>query len=105
MRLLNTALRAHKIFRKSPRYVIGRVLQEAECELDRWLAPARARNLDRDRLLAMARASSVDELWRRLRERPFPAATVPMDAATLDRVEPGESARILDAAAGVRADG
>ena len=98
MRLLNTALRAHRILRKSPRYVIGRVLQEAECELDRWLAPVRARNLDRERLLAMARASSVGELWDRLRRRPFPAVTARVDAAALDRVEPGESVRILDAA-------
>ena len=98
MRLLKTALRAQKILRKSPRYVIGRVLQEAECELDRWLAPGRARNLDRARLLAMARASSVEELWDRLRRRPFPAATARMDSAALDRTEPGESARVLEAA-------
>ena len=98
MWLLKTALRAHKILRKSPSYVAQRVLQEAECELDRWLAPQRARNLGRDRLLTMARASSVDELWAGLRARPFPAVTARMDAAALDRLEPGESARILDAA-------
>lgn len=98
MRLLKTALRAHKILRKSPRYVARRVWQEADCELDRWFAPRRARNLGRDRLLAMARVSSVKELWIRLRDRPFPAVTASMDAAALDRVEPGESARILAAA-------
>lgn len=98
MRLLDKALRVHKIFGKPPGYVIRRVLQEADCELDRWRAPRRARSLGRDRLLAMARASSIDELWVRLRGRPFPAVTTPMDAAALDRVEPGESARILAAA-------
>jgi Heparinase II/III-like protein/Heparinase II/III N-terminus len=98
MRLLEKALLARKIFRKSPGYVIRRVLQEADCELDRWRAPKRARSLDRDRLLAMARVSSMDELWARLRGRPFPAVTAPIDVAALDRVEPGESARILAAA-------
>jgi uncharacterized heparinase superfamily protein len=98
MRLLDRALRAHRIFRKSPVYVIGRILQEANCELDRWLAPRRARRLDRDRLLALAGTSSVDELWDDLRSRPFPAITAPLDAAALDRVEAGESARVLAAA-------
>ena len=98
MWLLKPALRVHKILRKPPGYVARRVLQEAECELERWLAPQRARSLGRDRLLTMARASSVDELWTRLRARPFPAVTARIDAAVLDRLEPGESARILDAA-------
>src|SRR6202521_3852634 len=98
MRLLEKARRAHKIFGKSPSYVIRRVLQEADCEIDRWRAPRRARKLDRNRLLAMARTSSVDELWARRRGRPFPAVTTRMDAAALDRAEAGESARILDAA-------
>lgn len=98
MRLLEKALLARKIFSKSPGYVIRRVLQEVDCELDRWRAPKRARSLDRNRLLAMAQVSSVDELWSRLRGRPFPAVTTPIDAAALDRVTPGESARILAAA-------
>jgi hypothetical protein len=98
MWLLRTALRAQRILRKSPIYVAQRLLQEAERELDRWLAPRRARKLDRDRLLGIAKASSVEELWVRLRGRPFAAVTVRMDATTLDRLEAGESARILQAA-------
>src|SRR3954464_15630289 len=98
MRLLDRALRAHRILRKSPVYGIGRILQEVNCELDRWLAPRRARHLDRDRLLALAGTSSVDHLWDHLRGRPFPAVTAPLEAAALDRVEAGESARILAAA-------
>ena len=75
MWLLKPALHVHRILRKPPGYIARRVLQEAECELERWLAPQRARSLGRDRLLTMARASSVDELWTRLRARPFPAVT------------------------------
>jgi hypothetical protein len=98
MRLRNTALRVQRVLRKSPSYIVWRVWQEGERELDRWLAPMRVRRLDRRRLLALAKASSVDELWDRLRRRPFPAVTTRMDAAGLDRAEPGESARILEAA-------
>jgi len=98
MRLSKTALRVQRVLRKSPRYVIRRLWQEGERELDRWLAPMRVRRLGRRRLLAMARASSVGELWDRLRSRPFPAVTTRMDAVALDRIEPGESVRILDAA-------
>jgi len=98
MRLRNTALRVQRVLRKSPSYVVRRVWQEGERELDRWLAPMRVRRLGRRRLLAMARVSSVGELWDRLRSRPFPAVTSRMDAVALDRIEPGESVRILDAA-------
>lgn len=98
MRLLETARRATRILKKPPGYIVQRVRQEGERELDRWMAPMRERSLDRRRLLALAQASSVDELWMRLRGRPFPAWTKPLDAATLDRVEPGERTRILKAA-------
>ncbi|MET4485831.1 alginate lyase family protein [Bradyrhizobium sp. LA7.1] len=98
MRLLDAARRARRILGKSPTYVASRAWQEGERELDRWLAPMRERSLSRGRLLAMARASSIDELWTRLRQRPYPAWTSAMDPAALDRVEPGESARIRDAA-------
>lgn len=98
MRLLETARRVKRVLRKPPGYVIRRVLHEGERETDRWMAPLRERGLGRRRLLALARASSVDALWTRLRERPFPAWTGSLDAATLDRIAPGESARILAAA-------
>lgn len=98
MRLRNTALRVQRVLRKSPSYVVRRVWQEGERELDRWLAPMRVRGLGRRRLLAMARVASVAELWERLRSTPFPAVTTRMDAVALDRIEPGESARILEAA-------
>lgn len=98
MRLLEAALRAHRIFRKPPAYVAERLLREADCELDRWLAPIRARRLNRARLLQMGRAASIDELWKRFRSRPYPAQTTPVDVTVLDQVQPGESDRILQAA-------
>src|SRR5260370_33702242 len=85
MRLLKIALRAHNILRKSPSYIVRRVVQEAECELDRWLAPRRAQNLDRDRLLAMALASSADALRNPLRSGAYTAVVARIHVAALDR--------------------
>lgn len=98
MRLLDAVRRGRRILGKSPRYVIGRALEEGERELDRWLAPVRERSLDSRRLLALARASSVDELWTRLRKRPYPAWIRGVDPVAVDRLEPGESERIRAAA-------
>lgn len=95
MRLLSAALRAHRILRKSPSYVAQRLIREADCELDRWLAPIRERRMNSARLLAMGGASSIDALWQKLRSRPFPAVTKPIDATLLDELEPGERDRIL----------
>ena len=98
MRLLDTARRAKRILGKPPGYVFQRVLQEGEAELDRWLAPLRERRMNRQRLLAMSQASSVEELWNRFRAQSFPAVTSSIDAATLDNIEPGETDRIIEAA-------
>ncbi|MBX6425648.1 MAG: alginate lyase family protein [Variibacter sp.] len=98
MSLTSVVARARRLARKRPAYILDRALREAECELDRWLAPRRARRLDRRRLLALAKASSVDELWTRLADRAFPATTAPMSVGAVDAIEPGESARIFAAA-------
>jgi hypothetical protein len=98
MRLLETARRIKRIVGKPPGYIARRALQEGEREIDRWLAPIRERRLGERRLLDLARATSIEQLWLRLRETPFPAQTSPMDAQRLDNLEPGESMRILDAA-------
>jgi uncharacterized heparinase superfamily protein len=86
------------MLRRRPGYVLERAIREAGCELDRWLAPRRQRALGGERLLALAQAPTTEDLWRRLRDRSFPAFTTPIDPASLDRVEPGESRRILAAA-------
>lgn len=98
MRLLDAALRAHRIFRKPPSYVAQRLIREADCELDRWLAPIRERRMTSARLLAISGAASIDALWQKLRSRPYPAVTTPIDAALLEKLEPGERERILAAA-------
>jgi hypothetical protein len=98
MRLRETARRLRRILGKPPSYVLLRALQEGEREIDRWLAPIRERRLGRRRLLALSGATSIDQLWSRLRETPFPASTAPIEAKVLDDLAPGESVRILSAA-------
>src|SRR5262245_38912463 len=98
MRLRETARRLRRILGKPPSYVLLRALQEGEREIDRWLAPIRERRLGRRRLLALSGATSIDQLWSRLREAPFPASTAPIEAKILDDLAPGESVRSLSAA-------
>jgi uncharacterized heparinase superfamily protein len=94
----STVARARRIIRKRPGYLLERAIREMECELDRWLAPRRQHAFGRERLLALAGAPTVDQLWQRLRDRPFPAVTTSIDPVVIDRIEPGESKRILAAA-------
>jgi uncharacterized heparinase superfamily protein len=91
-----TFARLRRLVRRRPGYLIGRAMREFFCEFERWHAPRRERNLD---LLKLARVATIDELWTRLAARPYPAVTAAIDAAELDRIEPGETARILSAAA------
>lgn len=98
MSVMSAVARARRLVRKRPAYVVERVRREAACEFDRWLAPQRARRLDHRRLLALAKAQSIDALWTRLADRAYPAVTRPMRAEAVDAVEPGESARIFAAA-------
>ena len=98
MSLTSAVARVRRIVRKRPAYLVERVKREARCELDRWLAPRRERGLNRKRLLALANVHSVESLWMRLADRPFPAVTASLDPDALDRLVPGESGRILAAA-------
>jgi uncharacterized heparinase superfamily protein len=98
MSLTGLVTRARRVVRMSPRYVVARMLSEAERELDRWLAPRRERQLTVDKLLRLANATSVDALWTRLAERPFPAVTQGLSAASIDALDRGESERIFQAA-------
>jgi uncharacterized heparinase superfamily protein len=98
MSLTGLVTRARRVVRMSPRYVAARVMSEAERELDRWLAPRRERELTVDKLLRLANATSLDALWARLAERPFPAVTQGLSIEAIDALDRGESDRIFQAA-------
>jgi len=84
---------------KSLRTVARWLARQAAAEWDQHKAPARARMLTPDRLLAALGANTLDSLWVRLGEAPPPAYAGP---ATLEKYEdlcPGDGARIIAAAA------
>jgi uncharacterized heparinase superfamily protein len=95
-RLLNVTRRAAG---KPPHIVARRAVAEARAIAERVLAPRRARDLTIERLLLNFGADSVEVLWERLADRPYPAFVERVDAGLVDRIAPGEPARVRAAAA------
>jgi uncharacterized heparinase superfamily protein len=99
-RLLKLARRAAK---KPPQVVARRAVGEARAVAERVLAPRRASRLITPRLLRDLGAESPDALWQRLAARPFPAWTEAIDVELVERVAPGDAARVHAAAANAEA--
>jgi heparinase II/III-like protein len=85
---------------KPPRVVLRRGWAEATVRTERFRGPARARRLDERTLLAALGDRSLESCWERIHGRPFLVADVSREH--LDLISPGESGRVLAAAA--RAD-
>lgn len=96
---LTDVARLGRVLRKPPAFIARRLLSEAAAEADRYLAPRRARRFGRDRLLRASGDPDLGTLWRRLGARPYPAVTGQLDAATYERICPGEREEVLAAAA------
>lgn len=75
---------------------------EAGAELERVRAPRRAAALDDDSLLRATGTASVDELWSMLLHR-APFRQHPFDPAEHERIAPGDTQRVLAAAAAAAA--
>ncbi len=80
--------------KKSPRYIVERLVQELHGQAERHLAPRRAARTRATDLARAAGHNSVAAWWSALALRPFLAATK-MDRATLDRLCPGDVDAIL----------
>ena len=94
------ARRALRLLRKPPRTIIARLAAEARRELDRFVVPRFARTFDDRALLLRCRATSIDALWERLlHSRAWPMARAPWDRANYEATCPGDTNRILEAAA------
>jgi len=87
-----------RALRKPPSVIARRVAYEASAEAERYLAPRRARRLDRRRLLQASGDADLDALWHRLAARPYPAHTGAVDPAEHRRLCPGDDERIRAAA-------
>lgn len=94
-RLIRIARRAAKM---PPRILARRAAREARASAERVLAPRRARRLTTRRLLEDLEAESPPALWERLLSRPFPAWVEAVDPDLVERVAPGEVARVHAAA-------
>ena len=85
-------------WRKPPGVIARWLVRQARAEWDQHRAPARARALTPERLLIALGGDSLDALWKRLAEAPFPAFTEPLTLEDYDKACPGDAERILKAA-------
>ncbi|MBC8337123.1 MAG: alginate lyase family protein [Alphaproteobacteria bacterium] len=85
-------------WRKPPHVIVRWMIRQTGAELDQHRAPGRARSLTRDRLLSLLGGQSLDSLWQRLTEAPFPFHTGPVAMDAYDELCPGDGAGILVAA-------
>jgi hypothetical protein len=99
MSLRVIATRARRVLTKPPTYVLRRVWSEIDHTLARFTQPAFGRNFSTRDLLRRTAARDAQALWARLLDnsrRLFPELPARQE---LDSLVPGESARILEAAA------
>jgi hypothetical protein len=94
---------ARKAATSPPPVVAARLRQEAVREVDRVYAPFRARALTERRLLRSLGANSIDEVWLRLLDRPYPFIPSDADLMRYDELCPADRARVAGAAEDVLA--
>jgi len=88
-------LRALRILRKPPGYLVRRVATEVHRELDRFVQPYRTRTFSATALCARTGDRSLPELWVRLATQPWPLAARPVKPAALDALAPGASQALM----------
>ena len=88
---------ARRGLRKPPRYIAQRIWYEIQARIEEYRAPLRARAMTPKMLLARTTHHSIDDWWNAIAARPFVTERM-SDIAAVDRLCPGETARILSAA-------
>ncbi len=81
--------------RKPPRVILRRLGDELRAELERFLAPARARRMTGGRLARLFGVPDLDALWMRLGQNSYVSPVEPVDLETYDQLCPGDAVRIL----------
>ncbi len=94
MRLAGLILRGLR----QPRAAAHHLRYELVAAAERRLAPRRGRAFTAPTLLRVSGASSLDSLWQRLAQLPYPAHTGPIQATEYRRLCPGDEERVLNAA-------
>jgi len=84
--------------RKPPHVLADRIMMEVRDQAERLLFSRRSQTIDEKAILKTMGASSLDSLWNRLGELPYPAVTAGLDPAAYEGFCPGDSGRILHSA-------
>jgi hypothetical protein len=87
-----------RALRKPPHVVARRLLAEANVELERVRAPLRGRGFGDAELLESTGASTIDELWTAILDRPYPFVRRRDELDRLEARWPDERGRVVDAA-------
>ncbi len=87
-----------RALRKPPHVIARRMADEVARELERIRAPRRAARRTIAHVLRDGGDATLDTAWARLAARPYPAWTERLDTAEVERLCPGEPARVLAAA-------
>jgi len=91
-------LRALRLLKKPPGYVLRRVAAEVHRELDRFAQPYRARSFGAATLCATTGDPSLAVLWQRLAQQPWPVAASRVNTADLEALAPGTPAALIERA-------
>jgi hypothetical protein len=83
-----------RALRSRPKAVAHRLVYEMGVQAERFLAPRRARRFGPEALLRATEAPSIESLWRRLSERPYPAHTEAVSPEVYRGLCPGDEDRI-----------
>ena len=78
-------------WRKPPHVIARWLVRQARMEIDQYRARTRGRALTLERLLDALQGNSLDSLWWRLGEAPFPAHTQPVSLEDYEKSCPGDS--------------
>ncbi len=84
--------------RKPPRVILRRLGDELRAEVERFLAPARARRMTGARLARLFSLPDLDALWEHLEQNSYVSPAVPVDTGTYDQLCPGDATRIIEQA-------
>jgi uncharacterized heparinase superfamily protein len=95
----HSVTRIGRILRKPPGVILQRLLTELNAQTDRFRAPRRARAFDIYALLELTEASSIQELWARLSDRPYSIPVQQISERDYEVACPGDGARIFSGAA------
>jgi hypothetical protein len=91
-------LRALRLLKKPPGYLLRRAAAEAYRELDRFAQPLRERTFSVATVVARTADRSPGALWERLATQSWPLANAALDRAALEKLAPGATAVILERA-------